>query len=115
MIKLNNIRYNIVSGSTTLRPVDDGIQHLTMMIVAKNKTVDPDIGEISFNFETDIFDDDNFVVRDVTAELFCAEFIDVIGTFEVTETTYHFYGKADIDWNEELGKDVEVDITISKI
>ena len=51
----------------------------------------------------------------MTAEFFCAEFIDVIGTFEVTETTYHFYGKADIDWNEELGKDVEVDITISKI
>lgn len=115
MIKLNNIRYDIVSGSTTLKPVDDGIQHLSVMIVAKNETVDPDIGEISFNFETDIFDDDNFVVHDVTAELFCAEFINVIGIFEVTETTYHFYGKADIDWNEELGKDVEVDIIISKI
>lgn len=114
MFKLNNIEYTITSQDISIKPKDDGIQTITINVIGKNEIIDSDIGEVSISLETDIFEDSNIVVHDVIADVFCAEFTTATGTFEATDTTYHFYGIGDINWNEELGKDVIIELEIER-
>jgi hypothetical protein len=75
--------------------------------------VDSDIGEISLAFGGTV-ESLNSVTENITGLLFVAEFIDCSGTLEVLENTIHFYGTTDVNWNEELGKDVEFDVELRR-
>lgn len=112
MFKLGPVNYEITNKDIDICQTSSGYS-VSVSVTARNETVDPDIGEISLTFEGTI-ENLNSVTENIAGLLFVAEFIDCSGTLEVLEDTIHFYGTTDVNWNEELGKNVEFDIEIRR-
>ena len=112
MFKLGSVNYEITKQDINIFPTSSGYS-VSVSIIARNETVDPDIGEISLAFGGTV-ESLNSVTENITGLLFVAEFIDCSGTLEVLENTIHFYGTTNVNWNEELGKDVEFDVELRR-
>lgn len=112
MFKLGSVNYEITKQDINIFPTSSGYS-VSVSITARNEIIDPDIGEISLAFGGTV-ESLNSVTEDITGLLFVAEFIGCSGTLEVLEDTIHFYGTTDINWNEELGKDVEFDVELRR-
>ena len=112
MFKLGPINYEITKQDIDIYQISSGYS-VNVSVTARNEIVDPDIGEISLTFEGTV-ESLNSVTENIVGLLFIAEFINCSGTLEVLEDTIHFYGTTDVNWNEELDKDVEFDIEIRR-
>jgi len=112
MLKLGSVNYEITNQDINIFQTSSGYS-VSVSIIARNEMVDSDIGEISLAFRGTV-ESLNSVTENITGLLFVAEFIDCSGTLEVLENTIHFYGTTDVNWNEELGKDVEFDVELRR-
>lgn len=111
MLKLNNIVYTITSKEVEIVRVSSGYM-VSVNVIGKNTNIDPEIREISLAFG-EVVERQPGIANDVKGLLFVAEFNDVTGTLELGDDNYiHFYGKANVNWNDELGQDVEIDLEL---
>ena len=112
MFKLGSVNYEITKQDLDIFQTSSGYS-VSVSIVARNETIDPYIGEISLAFGGTV-ESLNSVTENIAGLLFIAEFTDCSGTLEVLEDIIHFYGTTDVNWNEELGKDVEFDVELRR-
>lgn len=112
MFKLGSVNYEITKQDIDIFQTSSGYS-VSVSITARNEIIDSDIGEISLAFGGTI-ESLNSVTENIVGLLFVVEFIGCSGTLEVLEDTIHFYGTTDINWNEELSKDVEFDVELRR-
>ena len=123
-IILNGIQYDLGDIDYGFDKLIDGNNEFWFSVVGSNPN--QDYWEIFMdNMGTEVIVDSivNNVINNVQAKLVTTIWqddknkdilVDLTGTLELLDDCIHYYGTVDLDWNDQLGKNVSFDLYIER-
>ena len=123
-IILNGIQYDLGDIDYGFDKLIDGNNEFWFSVVGSNPN--QDYWEIFMdNMGTEVIVDSivNNVINNVQAKLVTTIWqddknkdilVDLTGTLELLDDCIHYYGTTDLDWNDQLGKNVSFDLYIER-